>query len=155
MIKKVHSLPFVESTPDSRALFQQWLHDMEFGGEQNPSTFIRTLLGDHIYNSAYREGSDSEGDWHRFCAEDIPVADDWLENGYFDSRFQVAVLVLINTAAFGRTFFVTEEGAMGLCPPTAKPGDEIWIFFGGNAPFTVRPLNGDDEGSTSSLRIAI
>lgn len=54
--------------------------------------------------------------------------------------------MLINTAAFGRTFFVTEECAIGLGPPSANPGDEEWIFFGGKAPFTVRPLNGDDEG---------
>jgi len=50
---------------------------MKFGGGQNRSTFVPTLLGDHIYSSAYREGSASEGARTDF-AQSIH---DWLESG--------------------------------------------------------------------------
>jgi hypothetical protein len=37
-----------------------------------------------------------------------------------------------------RQFFTTEKGYMGFGPPTLQPGDDIYVFFGGVAPFTLR-----------------
>ena len=45
---------------------------------------------------------------------------------------------LLQTAR-NRQFCVTRKGYMGWAPPTAKPGDCICIFFGGQVPYVVRP----------------
>lgn len=34
---------------------------------------------------------------------------------------------------------------MGLGHVESRPGDEVWIFYGGKVPFTVRPRDGDDD----------
>ncbi|MCJ1328320.1 hypothetical protein MMC10_004996 [Thelotrema lepadinum] len=39
---------------------------------------------------------------------------------------------------YGRSFFVTDKGSMGLAPPRARPGDEIVYFPGGLYPFVLR-----------------
>lgn len=36
-----------------------------------------------------------------------------------------------------QSFFITENGYMGLGNP--QVGDEIWVLFGGNTPFVLRP----------------
>ncbi|KAM0308667.1 hypothetical protein ACHAO8_009804 [Botrytis cinerea] len=36
------------------------------------------------------------------------------------------------------SFFITEKGAIGLGNRETKPGDEIWIFYGGKMPFTIK-----------------
>jgi hypothetical protein len=38
----------------------------------------------------------------------------------------------------GRSFFITDNGSMGLAPPRAKRGDELVYFPGGLYPFVVR-----------------
>ena len=35
--------------------------------------------------------------------------------------------------------FITLTGFVGLCPSVVEPGDEVCIFFGGKAPYVVRP----------------
>lgn len=35
-------------------------------------------------------------------------------------------------------FFVTKKGYIGIGPPNAQPGDQVWIFHGGNVPFITR-----------------
>lgn len=42
-------------------------------------------------------------------------------------------------AIFGRHFFVTEGGRMGLGPECVLPGDIICAFFGARTPFIIRP----------------
>jgi hypothetical protein len=39
---------------------------------------------------------------------------------------------------YGRSFFITNQGSMGLAPPRAKPRDELVYFSGGLYPFAVR-----------------
>lgn len=40
---------------------------------------------------------------------------------------------------YGRKFFITDRGSMGLAPPRARDGDDIVFFPGGKYPFIVRP----------------
>ncbi|KAK8041283.1 heterokaryon incompatibility protein-domain-containing protein [Apiospora phragmitis] len=44
------------------------------------------------------------------------------------------------TALSGRRFFVTEQGHMGIGPPTLKTGDEVCVLLGGEVPFVLRPV---------------
>lgn len=43
------------------------------------------------------------------------------------------------------TFFVTENGGIGLGSPDTEAGDEVWIFYGSHVPFTVRKREGEDN----------
>ena len=47
----------------------------------------------------------------------------------------------INCAIWGRCFFTTASGRVGLCYPHSRPGDEVWLFNGANVPFIVRALD--------------
>jgi hypothetical protein len=44
----------------------------------------------------------------------------------------------LTIALHGRCYFQTEEGAQGLCYPTTKEGDQIWVINGSRVPFTIR-----------------
>ncbi|KAK4506893.1 hypothetical protein PRZ48_000626 [Zasmidium cellare] len=48
----------------------------------------------------------------------------------------------IEYVCYGRRFFVTTDGTMGLAPPRAQAGDSLVLFPGGIYPFVVRPLDG-------------
>ena len=39
---------------------------------------------------------------------------------------------------YGRKFFITDRGSMGLAPPGARDGDDIVFFPGAKYPFIVR-----------------
>ena len=49
---------------------------------------------------------------------------------------------------YGRSFFITDQGSMGLAPPRARPGDSIVFFPGGLYPFVLRPR---DDGAFSMI----
>jgi Heterokaryon incompatibility protein (HET) len=40
-----------------------------------------------------------------------------------------------------RTFFVSSEGLIGLCPRYTEPGDQIVLFRGGRLPFIIREVD--------------
>src|SRR6266516_4876460 len=64
----------------------------------------------------------------------------------FEKRLQRRAEAEIN----GRAFFVPESGSMGLCPPGAVPGDEVWVVFGSLVPFILQPRKDDGGRSTTS-----
>jgi hypothetical protein len=46
---------------------------------------------------------------------------------------------------FGRLFFVSENGFMGLVPEAAKAGDHICVFLSGATPVVLRPKLTEDN----------
>lgn len=42
------------------------------------------------------------------------------------------------------SFFMTKKGYMGVGPPQIAPGDQVWIFDGGNVPFAMRRTKDND-----------
>lgn len=40
-----------------------------------------------------------------------------------------------------QSLYITASGLLGMGDPKTKPGDEVWIFKGGNMPFTLRKLS--------------
>ncbi|TQN72866.1 Heterokaryon incompatibility protein 6, OR allele [Colletotrichum shisoi] len=48
-----------------------------------------------------------------------------------------------------QVFFVTASGMMGMGPWDTLPRDEVWIFDGGNYPFTIRPRH--ERGSKAEF----
>ncbi|KNG44180.1 hypothetical protein TW65_08999 [Stemphylium lycopersici] len=53
-------------------------------------------------------------------------------------------------AANGRAFFRTQSGRLGLCPPGARVGDQIWVFAGGRVPFVLRAENESAQSANGS-----
>lgn len=47
----------------------------------------------------------------------------------------------LRTFVINQKFFVTMEGYLGMGPQMMVPGDEVWVLFGGNVPFILRPVN--------------
>lgn len=51
-----------------------------------------------------------------------------------------------------RRVLETEGGLLGLGPPEAQPGDEIWLVNGGRMPLFLRPLvDTDGAGDKHTL----
>ncbi|KAJ1338758.1 HET domain-containing protein [Microdochium nivale] len=50
----------------------------------------------------------------------------------------------VQRAIFGRRFFVTDDGSMGLAPANASAGDRLVYFPGGLYPWVVRPRAGSE-----------
>ncbi|KAM5353828.1 hypothetical protein ACJ41O_000478 [Fusarium nematophilum] len=48
-------------------------------------------------------------------------------------------------ASWGRRFFVTKKGYMGIAHPGARAGDAVALFSGGRVPFIVRGVSGNSE----------
>lgn len=40
-------------------------------------------------------------------------------------------------------FFITKSGFIGIGPPDAKPGDQVWVLSGGQVPFVLRKADAD------------
>ncbi|KAF2173960.1 hypothetical protein M409DRAFT_16229 [Zasmidium cellare ATCC 36951] len=51
----------------------------------------------------------------------------------------------MEVSCYGRQFYITEGGSMGLAPPGARVGDEVVFFPGSSYPFVVRR---NDDGRT-------
>jgi hypothetical protein len=73
-------------------------------------------------------------DWDLFCKFRQKTAQDHL---IFNSLRKMMV---------NQSFFITENGFLGIGPPTTEPGDDVWILFGSRVPFVLRPRaeNGGD-----------
>jgi hypothetical protein len=114
-------------------------------GESIESVFIETLIGrvkleSHIssdelhlcYNAwrRYWEVAHREhGKFIQFSHMELS-ADDLSRATYIMKEQQ--------QAAYGRRFFTTKNGYMGLSPSLARIGDEIVILLGGKTPFILR-----------------
>lgn len=75
--------------------------------------------------------------------EDLRMVSDFLHTGNRDSTWWMNEVLYSQVC--NQTFFVTKQGLMGMGHFDTKHGDELWVFDGGNYPFTVRPRNGGGE----------
>lgn len=44
----------------------------------------------------------------------------------------------VEDVAYGRLFFTSDNGYMGLAPPSTRPGDLICVLLGGKTPYVLR-----------------
>ncbi|KAH8598404.1 heterokaryon incompatibility protein-domain-containing protein [Bisporella sp. PMI_857] len=87
----------------------------------------------------YGTGILAEADLDYF--RDIAFIQEWSEEGNADKMNEWKVSHFTQSmeiACYGRSFFITDQGSMGLAPPRAKPEDELVYFPGGLYPFVVR-----------------
>ncbi|KAE8441673.1 hypothetical protein EG329_004594 [Mollisiaceae sp. DMI_Dod_QoI] len=96
------------------------------GGGIWMDAFWRTMLGDQImsFEAAIRRARSS--DRQKF--------DSFIENLTFNETYWSLRQMVINQA-----FFITQDGYIGLGPPTVVAGDAVWVLFGTIVPFVLRP----------------
>jgi hypothetical protein len=112
---------------------------LEAGRDAQDETFARLIIGDLI-----RDGEDKV--MGRATREHIQRVMNFVQSGEeLPSDTRQTLWNKIKDASF----FITEKGAIGLGSIDSEPGDEVWIFYGSNVPFTVRMRKGrggeDDE----------
>jgi hypothetical protein len=130
-----------------RQVLNQWL-DLckEVVGICEPrvlrNTFSRIICGDVC------KALDGDSDFRRARETDFPEEDVW--NRLIDGDLSVldprAYGWGLNFGIWGRCFFTTYSGKMGLCHPNTLPRDEVWVMRGIQVPFVVRPLESADAG---------
>jgi hypothetical protein len=49
-----------------------------------------------------------------------------------------------------QAFFVTRKGYMGIGPPNTRPGDQVWVFCGGQVPFVLRKVKQENPTSNAT-----
>jgi hypothetical protein len=110
------------------------------------TTFSRILCGDICKTldggSEFRRATETdfpeEGAWNRLIDGDLSA----LDPRAYGWGLQFAL--------WGRCFFTTSSGKMGLCHPNTLPGDEVWVMSGIHVPFVVRPLEPADAGCSGT-----
>jgi hypothetical protein len=121
-------------------LLQQWRtsHDSPaeyVTGETWESAFFRTSLGDLIMK---------EYPVQRALPEHVNYLVKWMTALMHDKRslkYDKAINSLYESLCGmlpNQAFFVTVKGYIGVGPPDARSGDQVWILCGGQVPFVLR-----------------
>ncbi|KAF2629377.1 hypothetical protein BU25DRAFT_389536 [Macroventuria anomochaeta] len=104
------------------------------------SAFCRTLVGDLIMDELPLDRIGSYGRT-RLQADFTHL---WhmrkQEHDVFPDLYESLVGMMEN-----QTFFITKSGYIGIGPPQIKPGDQVWVFNGGNVPFVMRKIKKEAE----------
>jgi len=61
------------------------------------------------------------------------------------SRRSIALFYFITDYAFGRSYFSTTNGRIGLGPADTQPGDQVCILYTATTPFILRPISEDPK----------
>ena len=77
---------------------------------------------------------DIEVSLRRTTSSDHQQFDPFIENLSFNETYHSLRQMVVNQA-----FFITRDGYIGLGPPTVLAGDAVWVLFGANVPFVLRP----------------
>ncbi|KAH7134683.1 heterokaryon incompatibility protein-domain-containing protein [Dactylonectria estremocensis] len=137
--------PGSDYNTDQRALIKEWERiakehiqrlnpDTYLGGLSFREAFGRLMLGNLLRNEEQRVEAPADD-------EDVETVYKYLERGeqYWTHR-------TIKGMMTNQRIFLTKTGLMGIGHINTQPGEEVWVFHGGNFPFTVngREGGGDD-----------
>jgi hypothetical protein len=142
-----------EDVQARKHVYKEWIDvskvDLNHPGTDQPysesaTQFWRTILGGVM--SAGKESTEYS-DWRKFSVEATSWIENflsWMRDGQTELHFALDRTLLIATD--GRCYFRTEGGGQGLCYPSAKVGDEVWVIKGSKVPFVLRRVQlSDDE----------
>jgi hypothetical protein len=104
------------------------------------SGFLRTLVSD------IADDLEPQLQTRRICAADLPVIRGVVDKAIRienppTARLDRLLYDRMMRSLLSRAFFITADGYMGLGSP--ELGDEIWVLFGGDTPFILRPSVSD------------
>ncbi|KAI0471591.1 heterokaryon incompatibility protein-domain-containing protein [Xylariaceae sp. FL0804] len=124
-------------------------------GESVQEAYAQTLVASQSLSHKLTEkGLDSDSDnyytaidgyrafrefWQRVVAARGQLNSAQLEN-LLPQQLQQAIhfMEAHKMAAYGRRFFITKKGYMGLCHPTARAGDLVVLLAGGKTPYVLK-----------------
>lgn len=109
--------------------------DHRYMSRSDERRFWRAVMGDAIVTA--------DGAWSRLSERTNHNFEDWWT--CIDESFKAKVeppitaqIHLFQSNIYGRAFFVTKKGYIGLGLPNTLPGDLVWVFQGGRTPFVLR-----------------
>jgi hypothetical protein len=107
---------------------QRWKHQLSIWNQ-----YVQLRVGGGSFDEAF---------WKTMLPtssdEDMKLFHEALRNG---NTFSSKIRQTLTDTLLNQSFFVTEGGYIGICPPTTIVGDEAWVLFGGNYPFILRERN--------------
>ncbi|CAO2651423.1 Nn.00g039930.m01.CDS01 [Neocucurbitaria sp. VM-36] len=108
------------------------------GGGSWESSLWRTMLGDLIMDEFPVERAK---DSHEVLFERA-------KNRLAQGKPEIPNVVLESLRGMipNHAFFITESGYIGIGPPHTLPGDQIWVFYGGQVPFVMRKTEKEYHG---------
>jgi hypothetical protein len=130
-----------------RSVFETWLQtqrpNLEYVGGSSVSpldAFRRTLIGDVTLVP-----SDDDRD-HRASCEEVASVDAQIAGD------ETTMYHSLRDMVCSQSFFITQTGYIGIGPPDARIGDEVWVLLCGNYPHLLRPLNSNEQEDTGRER---
>jgi hypothetical protein len=127
-----------------RSVFDAWLETqgpdpVYIGGSADSplDAFRRTLIGDLMLDV---EGYED----HRASYEEAECVDAQIAGE------QTIVHHSLRDMVCSQSFFITKAGFIGIGPPDARLGDEVWVLYCGNFPHLLRPLGSGEHGGKDS-----
>ncbi|KAF7525633.1 hypothetical protein G7054_g11005 [Neopestalotiopsis clavispora] len=123
-------------------------NDPKFGqeypnGDSRINAFGATLTGDYLMND-------------KFQARRTTPDENQMVVQYAKTGDKIPVTELYHslvTFVMNQSFFVSVGGYLGMGPLTMRPGDEVWILFGGRVPFILRPRRTSGQADNGYILI--
>ncbi|KAJ5065955.1 heterokaryon incompatibility protein-domain-containing protein [Bipolaris maydis] len=123
-------------------VFDQWQNvmtsswsDYRYMSRSDERRFWRAMMGDAVVTA--------DGAWNRLSERTNDGFEDWWT--CIDKSFKAKVeppitaqMHLLQSNIYGRAFFLTKKGYIGLGLPSTLPGDLVWVLRGGKTPFVLR-----------------
>lgn len=103
------------------------------GGYTLRQAFGRLILGDLLRNGEQRVEAPAD-------EEDVESVYEFMQSGKLYWTHQT-----VQGSMDNQRFFVTKTVLMGIGHMDTQPGEEVWVFHGGNFPFTIIPREGSNE----------
>jgi hypothetical protein len=154
------SLKTLDGNIHERSAYKEWWSYTSYEVGRGTDSF-RTRDEDGL-NKVWRTilcglALNHDGRCRKFCPTDQGTAYwldqfvNWMKNG---SRMDALLSHFLTAATQGRCYFTAlslRGDARGLCYPTTKPGDEIWVIEGSQTPLILRkaPLS---DGEIAALK---
>ncbi|KAK8189462.1 uncharacterized protein BKA78DRAFT_170364 [Phyllosticta capitalensis] len=170
-IKEIGSEMFISTeyavgTPAFRRVMLEWetqaasLDEKRFFMDAVSDAFLTTIVAFDPFESFLPLDRKQAAIWYRSCGtgllgtkepsyfEDVEYYTHLMDLCRWDSRFhRQDYSSRVERVVYGRRFFITEKGSMGLAGPIAQEGDQIVLFPGQDYPFIVR--DAEEKGSST------
>jgi hypothetical protein len=134
-----------------RLTFKAWLQVADFDFEAHAAR-RRTQTNEQIWRTIVG-GVVIEGpEPRRFESDDMVLLDTFVSWIYKNGDMPQAMLPTIAIPTASRTYSRSRSGGHGLCYPTCRPGDQVWVLHGSTVPFVLRPVHVDTQIEANVLR---
>lgn len=133
-----------------RSMFRAWMRVADFNFEAHAAG-RRTQANERVWRTMVGGAIIQGTETRRFASDDMVLLDpfvSWLDY----SDLPQALIPTISLPTASRTYFRTQSGGHGLCYPTCRPGDQVWVLHGSSVPFVLRPVDIDVKIEANILR---